>query len=288
MKATGPSTARLRRDAAFTLVELLVVIGIIATLIALLLPALSRARAHASMVQCAANLHQIGMAVVMYTNNNHGYLPIGYRYAQAPLSATVSADSAWAGALVAERLLPDERLTSPLTVGHKSVLRCPDGVDRVLTNADYAAMNASATRLPLAASGYAQAYTCGQYLGVDPAGAATFYFVQTNYSANSIINVAVNYYPFDFVDPANYNAVPPIGPRTAKKITAMREPQTLIGIYDGAGVHNGRDDRVSARHINNTMTNVMFMDAHVASMANRSIPAITPLFNTGSPRWTYR
>ncbi|MDB5332376.1 MAG: N-terminal cleavage protein [Phycisphaerales bacterium] len=64
-----------RRVAAFTLVELLVVIGIIALLISILMPALSRAREQAKQVQCMSNMRQLAMAFRMYVDANKGKYP---------------------------------------------------------------------------------------------------------------------------------------------------------------------------------------------------------------------
>lgn len=76
----------MKQRRAFSLIELLVVIGIIAVLMAILLPALEKARESALKVKCASNIRQVGQALVLYSNDNHGQYPRTTYIPGAPLT----------------------------------------------------------------------------------------------------------------------------------------------------------------------------------------------------------
>jgi len=69
------SNVRLSRISAFTLIELLVVIAIMGLLAALILPALGRAKEAGRATRCLSNLHQMGLALQLYVQDNHDRLP---------------------------------------------------------------------------------------------------------------------------------------------------------------------------------------------------------------------
>ena len=91
----------MKRKHAFTLVELLVVIGIIALLISILLPSLQKARVSAMMVVEKSAMRQVGLAVAMYANDNRGRIPGG------------SDGYAWQHNTVRDRLFNGKYLGSP-------------------------------------------------------------------------------------------------------------------------------------------------------------------------------
>lgn len=166
----------------FTLVELLIVIGIIAILAGLLLPALAQAKAKARRVQCQSNLRQIGLGVSLYAEDFSNRMPVAAPHELGGPQGSVPASDPWLPARMFGGSLPAEERPLNSYLGGREVFRSPCDKGEPLWWFDTAVYQAKSTCYELYGSSYFYASGYNRMGGVaSPMGIAKFVGVEFSF-----------------------------------------------------------------------------------------------------------
>jgi len=257
-----------RSVAGFTLVELLVVIGIIALLISILLPSLNKAREAANVIKCLSNLRQLGVAAAAYTSQNKGTLiPADVQDAKFPErpkredgTEYQDVNESWATILVADGFLSYPEVTSrTMPPGNDNVFRCPSGLPDMST-VTYLQGNVPSSRK-------------------DSRGAMAS--LHTSMRLRPGMNV-YSWYGINATHDAGYktpyfrNSIGADG-RTSgfRKSSEVRNSSEMVFLFDGLYGLNyliTNANRINARHNDKKITNLAFVDGHAESIQTAALP----------------
>jgi prepilin-type N-terminal cleavage/methylation domain-containing protein/prepilin-type processing-associated H-X9-DG protein len=175
------SSSRANR-AGFTLVELLIVIGIIAILAGLLLPALAQAKSKAQRIRCQSNLRQINVGVVLYADDYNGRMPVAAPHELGGPQGIVPASDPWLPARMFGGALPAEERPLNAYLGSREVFRSPNDKGEPLWWFDTADYQAKSTCYELYGSSYFYASGYNRMGGVvSPMGIAKFVGVEFSF-----------------------------------------------------------------------------------------------------------
>ena len=248
------------RKAAFTLIELLVVIAIISILAAMLLPALSSAKEQARRIVCCSNRKQIGVALVVYADENRDSLiPAEYDPRKG-----AKVEDGWPTILNRNRYLPAETTDAYHKVPvSSSVFRCPAGLPAV--------------------------YSTPPTSRDDPEGAKAWPYATTNQNGRRVyvdcwygINATTGspeIWPFTRVPLDNHKTV-------CNTLSHAAKYPRMPAVFDGWWILNGKDERINARHSRRNKTNLLFFDGSVATLDTFKLPSAKST-KSGDVQWRF-
>ena len=259
--------AGVGRRYAFTLVELLVVIGIITVLVAILMPALAMAREAAKTTKCLSNLHQIWMGIQMYAADNHDCLIPGDYWSPTTdrVPGVPPGCGSWAVILTEYHYIPnptgtsqsisDPQLETDATFDSDNVLKCPNG-------SEDSAM--SALGWPTSQTDPRGTQWVVRRDDISLVGARTWYavngsFLQLNHPADR--RLPFQWFPDDRV-----------GDYTMHRISQFKNASNLPMVFDGFWMFLYNPSNINARHNRGQSTNVLMADGHAETRPTASMP----------------